>query len=436
LQALERWLLLLPSLALCLYVLKFLTQLDQELGHRSWTIGQRLLTEPRVVVEYLWLLAVPRSISTGLYNDGYQASVNWLHPATTLPALLLLLLLLALAWYWRFRHPRFSAGLSFYFAGHVLESTTIPLELYFEHRNYLPALLLFWPLAAAIVEWNRSARWRIAVAGSLLLILAFVTWQRAALWGQPELLARTWAVRNPDSPRASATLSMMLTQAGEPERAAALLLPLWREKPEEVQLAFNYVNARCATNGVALRPDELAAVTNTLTRARQGQVLVHQWLQQALAVADGGTCPGLTLDAVERWILAISGNRTFAAAPTRKQDIEPLLGELAVYRRDSNAALLHFQTALASYPNPDFAARLVTFLAVHKQYTAALHLLDAFESMSRPEPGQGMARLHAFVLERQGFWQHEFAVLRLKLLEEIAAQVADDPSNTANAAPP
>lgn len=435
LRTLERWLLLLPSLFVCLYVLKFLPQINQELGHRPWTIGQRLLTEPRVVVEYLWLLAIPRSISTGLYNDGYQASVNWLHPATTLPALLFLLSLLAAAWHWRARHPRLSAGLTFFFAGHLLESTTIPLELYFEHRNYLPAMLLFWPLAAAIVDWNRSFRWRVAIAGALLLLFAFVTWQRAILWGQPDLLAKTWAVRNPDSPRARSTLSLILTQSGEPERAASLLLPLWQQKPEEVQLAFNYVNARCAANDTALTQDELAAVTNTLKQTRQGHLLIHQWLQQALVVADDGACPGLTLDAVERWILVISRNPAWATARTRGQDIEPLLGELAVYRRERKAAILHFQTALESYPYPDFAARLITFLAVHEQYSAALQLLDAFEKMPRPAYGQGMARLHALVLARQGFWQHEFAILRAKLQEEMAKQQAGGSSTTGSPDP-
>jgi tetratricopeptide (TPR) repeat protein len=376
------------------------------------------------------LLAIPRSISTGLYNDDYQASLDLLHPFTTLPAALLVTALLVAAWCWRFRHPRLSAALTFYFAGHLLESTAVPLELYFEHRNYLPAMLLFWPLAAAVVDWNRSVRWRAALAGALLLLCAVVTWQRASLWGQPELLAKTWAVRNPDSPRALATAALILTRAGEPERAAAMLWPAWQQRPEEVQLAFNYINARCAAGDRALRRAELAAVTNTLKQARQGHLMIHQWLQQAMVVANDHTCAGLSLEAVESWISVVSANPALAAPETRGQDIEPLLGELAVYRRDPAVAAMHFRKALMSYPNPDFAARLITFLAAHEQYAVALSLLNEFQNAPRNAASHGMPRLHVLVLEKQGFWQHEFAVLREKLEAEIARQPPHDVSAT------
>lgn len=422
LRRLERWLLLIPSLLLLAYVLKFLPYLHDDLATRDWTIAQRLLTQPRVLSEYLWLLVVPHAMSTGLYNDGFAVSSSWLQPASTLPALLCVLSLLAIGWASRHRHPRLAAGLLFFFAGHLLESTSVPLELYFEHRNYLPAMLLFWPGACAVVEWRRRLRWRATVASLLLLLLAIVTWQRAALWGQPDLLTRAWAVRNPESPRARATSALMLIQDGDPERAAELILPLWMKKPEEVQLAFNYVNARCAAANPRLSATEEAAVTKTLSLARHGQSMIYQWLQQALAVADSGNCPGLTLATAEQWIEAAAGNSMLSTPAMRGQDIEPLLGELAVYQGRPEIAFQHFRAALASFPNPDFAARLITFLAIHEHYLAALRLLDDFESMPRILPAFGMPKIHAFVLKRQEFWEHEFAVLRDKLEAEIAAQ--------------
>src|SRR6185312_5867643 len=105
-------------------------------GVRSWSTGQRLLTEPRVLIDYLKLLWLPRPFSTGLFNDQYIASTSWLHPATTLPAMLAVLGLIAGAWIQRVRHPALALAVLFYFAGQVLESSAIPLELYFEHRNY------------------------------------------------------------------------------------------------------------------------------------------------------------------------------------------------------------------------------------------------------------------------------------------------------------
>src|SRR6185437_6148071 len=119
---------------------------------RPWTYAQRLLTEPRVLVDYLQLLWLPRPFSSGLFNDQYVASTSLLHPADTLPAIIGVLALLGSAWWIRRRHSVLALAVLFYFAGQLLESTSIPLELYFEHRNYVPALLMFWPLGLWLAD--------------------------------------------------------------------------------------------------------------------------------------------------------------------------------------------------------------------------------------------------------------------------------------------
>ncbi len=197
-------------------------------------------------VEYLWLLVLPRSVSTGLYNDAYQASTGWLRPLSTLPALLFVVALAALAWIRRRRSPALSAGLLFFLGGHLLESSVVPLELYFEHRNYVPAMLLFWPLARALFAVPMRRGLQLAVAMLLLAWFGATTFQRAVLWGQPERLAALWAMQNPQSSRAQATIALLETSAGRPEQAVQRLGPLWARHPHDLQLALNHVNARCA----------------------------------------------------------------------------------------------------------------------------------------------------------------------------------------------
>jgi len=60
----------------------------------------------------------------------------------------------------------FSAASDRSFALDVLESTAVPLELYFEHRNYLPALLLFWPIARGLCALKVPRAPRLAIACS------------------------------------------------------------------------------------------------------------------------------------------------------------------------------------------------------------------------------------------------------------------------------
>src|SRR5690606_4345173 len=148
----QRWasrlLVWLPALLLLAWLGGYALQtgLDGTRG-RAFTLEQRLLSQPRALLDYLRLLLVPGLDARGVFADGFVASRGLLAPWTTLPALLALCALAAAAWLARRRAAVFAAGAGFFLAGHVMESGVVMLEPYFEHRNYLPAMLLFWPLA-------------------------------------------------------------------------------------------------------------------------------------------------------------------------------------------------------------------------------------------------------------------------------------------------
>ena len=418
-------LLVLPSSLVIAYLASHLTLLNSDIASRPWTMGQRLLTEPRVLLDYLRLLFVPRSISTGLYNDAYPVSIDLWHPATTLPAIALVSGLVYAGFRWRRRAPRLAAAILFFFAGHLLESSVIPLELYFEHRNYLPALLLFWPFAHVLCSSRTGRAWRVTMAVGLIALLAFTTWQRAALWGQPDKLAALWALQNPESSRAQATQALTLIHSGQYPRATALLGPLWRKNPDDVQIAFNYIDAACRWRGVT--PSEKAAVTETLRRSATGQLLIHQWLGRSVDVAASGACPGLALGDVAEWIAAGATNPGISPAAIRDQTIEPLMARLEIHRGNPQLALEHFNRALSAFTTPDAAARNVGFLASAGYYSQAMAHLDFYERIKplQQRTSMGMPWLHSRVLEWQGYWPREMAILRAKLEVEIAAANED-----------
>jgi hypothetical protein len=419
-----RWLLLaLPGLLLCGYVLSKLAQWSAPLETRPWTIGQRVLTEPRVLLDYLRLLLVPRVLSNGVYNDGYAWSTGLLHPASTLPALLAVLALLVSAFAVRRRAPALAAALLFFFAGHLLESTTIPLELYFEHRNYLPAMLLGWPLARAIVRWRAPIALRGVIAASLLALLGALTWQRAALWADQPRMAALWVAANPGSSRAIATQAQFEMQARHPQRAMAVLSIPWQRRPYDLQLALNYIDAACLAGGPT--PADIRAVERAFHNASEGGQLVYRWLGDALERARAAGCPGVGVDTVERWAHAALANPRLAAIPGREQDLHSVLGRIALMRGNAAAALHEFGLALQASPTPDAAARQSAWLAEAGHPREGLALLDRYEALDaggEQPTGWDMARLHQWVLERQGYWPREFADLRRQMREDIATQ--------------
>lgn len=422
LRAVQLLVLIAPSLIILGYLAQHLLHLSDPLGTRPWTIGQRLLTESRVLMDYLQLLLVPRSVSSGLFNDSYPVSQNLFHPLSTLFACAGIIALLFVAIRIRRKAPDVSLALLFFFGGQLLESTVVPLELYFEHRNYLPALLLFWPIARALFRLPFGLPSRAAIAGMLVILLAWTSYQRAVIWGQPATLAKLWAMQNGDSPRAQASAAIADLEAGQVREALERLAPLWNQNPYDLQIAFNFINARCAAKG--LSPTEKQALAEALRHTPKSELLTYNWLQRAIDVAAAGDCPGLGLDDVDRWIQAALANPVISAPNVRNQDIEPLLGQLALARKQPALALQHFNRALVAVPSPDVAARQASMLASEGAYREALAHLDVYEAnKSRlPRPGPSMAWLHARVLEHQRYWPREMRILRKNLHAAIQEQ--------------
>ena len=423
-----RWLLLaLPSLLLFAYVLSKLAQWSAPLESRPWTIGQRVLTEPRVLLDYLRLLLVPRVLSNGVYNDDYPWSTGLSSPVSTLPALLAIAALLGAGFALRRRAPALAAALLFFFAGQLLESTTLPLELYFEHRNYLPALLLGWPLARLVVRWRVPLALRSTIAVAALALLAATTWQRATLWADQPRMAGLWAAANPGSSRAIATQALFDMQARRPDLAMAVLSLPWQRRPHDLQLAFNYIDAACMAQGPS-GPDT-RAVERALRSNLEGGPLVFDWLNDKLDAVRAGTCRGVSLDNVERWARAALENPRASRMPGRRQDLHSILGRVALARGDAVAASREFRAALDASPTPDAAAQEAALLASAGHPGEGLALLDHYDAIAAtraPASGWNMPRLHAWVLQRQGYWPRAFAGLRREMRTDLAARRPGD----------
>ncbi|AGG88082.1 tetratricopeptide repeat protein [Rhodanobacter denitrificans] len=389
-------------------------------GFRPWSIGQRLLTEPRVLLDYLQLLWLPRPFSSGLFNDQYVASTSWLQPITTLPAILAVFVLIGLAWRQRRRYPALALAILFYFAGQLLESTSIPLELYFEHRNYLPALLMFWPLGLWLADIRSLRLLKVALMLVLPLGLAWMTHARAELWGNVHSQALLWAKINPDSARAQTNAAQIEMQAGRPQAAIRRLEKLLVDQPSQVQLAFNLIGARCMVGGITAT--DLAAAKLAMQGTPNTGTLFTHWFERTLPVTISGECPGLTLQGLLELIDTGLENPKLSAAGAR-QDLTYLRGKIALAQGRPDAALADFTRALDLQVRPGIALEAAATLGAAGYPSHGLHLLDHYEAVSGNvmKPGFGMPWLHAWVLEHQHYWPHELDHLRRQLALDARA---------------
>src|SRR5579885_1013827 len=228
---------------------------------RDFDLTQRLLTEQRILLLYMSQILVPTLAKFGLFHDDIPLSTGWLTPPSTLGAGLVLLLLVWFAWKIRDRLPVVGFGIAFFLAGHLMESTILPLELTFEHRNYLPS----YGLLLAACDLVRTMNWAAGVKAAMALaagaLFSFVLYLHVDKWSSyPKMLAY-FTRTHPSSPRVRAGVAEYLT---EQRRYRDALLLLEGEQTQGALLQRLYIYCR---SDHRLPPQALERTADSLTHA-------------------------------------------------------------------------------------------------------------------------------------------------------------------------
>ncbi len=135
--------------------------------NRPFTLSQRLLTQPRVIWQYLGLLALPAQTRLCLLHD-VEISAGLFTPLTTLPSIVALACLCVLLVAICRKIPLVAFAGLFFLINHLIEGSVFNLELFYEHRNYLPSAWLFAALAVYVIrfckyfEYKKWLQWAIA----------------------------------------------------------------------------------------------------------------------------------------------------------------------------------------------------------------------------------------------------------------------------------
>jgi tetratricopeptide (TPR) repeat protein len=386
---------------------------------RGWSVGQRMLTEPSIMLDYLAQLWLIKPADGSVFHDNYPVASSLFFPWYVLPSILLWVGAGIGAWLMRRHAPSLALAILFFMGGHLLESTSVPLELYFEHRNYLPSMLMFWPLAILV---TRIPKVHHAAPLAILLIAGplALTWTSADVWGRPVAQAVQWATLHPGSPRAQAYAAQIEAASGHVEDAVRRIDNAAIAFTDEPQIAFNVVNLHCMQG--QLGPADAERTGRALARtSRDPGALLSQWFGHAIDIATSVHCEGLTLDTLKELLDRAATNPAINALTGRQQDISYLRGRIALEQHDAAAALIAFNRALAAESTPQVALSQAALLGAAGYPTEGLAHLDYYETLPPPEalsPAAGMPWLHALVLRRQQYWPRELAHLRQALLSD------------------
>jgi tetratricopeptide (TPR) repeat protein len=359
---------------------------------REFDLGERLLTQPRVLLEYLGLIVAPTPSRLTLFHDDYLASRGLLEPLTTLPALLAIAALVGAGWWLRARAPVLAFAVLWYLAGHLLESTFLPLELYFEHRNYLP---LLGPAIAAAYYGQRAlqrltTRHARIVVPALFAVLALgftaLTWSEATIWGRPKALAPIWAAEHPTSLRARANYAGVLKELGHHDAAAAEYQRMVADFPRDAGPMVEWFELGCLSPSTAL-PDR-ALLLQRLRTARFSYAPTAVIERIVSEYEDDGHCGRVLGSDVLAMLDAIDANPARGDA----QELVPLLrGRLFKLRGDWRGALAHYDEAMRRRSRLDVATLQVIIAVEGGDLALARRYLDTALVMARSSPLRGAA---------------------------------------------
>ena len=190
-----------------------LDYLNKPIGSRPFSIGERLLTQPSILLFYLSLILLPSPARLSI-DHSFPLSTSLWHPWTTLPAIIFCLGLIIFALSQRNKRPLVGFAILFFFINHLVESTVIPLEMIFEHRNYLPSMFLFLPVAAGIhTAIDKTKRTNKLIYATLLAALPVIliglglgTYSRNQVWATEESLWADALTKAPTNARPYAKL--------------------------------------------------------------------------------------------------------------------------------------------------------------------------------------------------------------------------------------
>ena len=365
-----------PLLLILLQLASWWPYPESLVQRRNFDAGERLLTQAQILWEYLFKAALGLPGWLGIYQDAPGVARNALQPMTLLAGLSWLLLLAA-AIRWRRRYPIAALAVLWYLGGHLLESTVVPIELYFEHRNYLPIIGPVFALCSLVVcLQDRRARITAgATIAALVLLNAGCLYVFASYSGSPSTAARYWAMRYPDAVRAVTTMaSYQLAEEG-PLRALQTIDEFVLQHPEHAYLRLQELNISCRflpeldrSFVIQQLGQQLPAVDYTLTAGTM--------LSQLFDTAVAGNCADLQPDTVATLAVILRDNPRYAGDPTYNQFHERLLAGIARQQGDLAAAIEHVRAAIALLPSRELNMMMVTALAGRGNFDAARQFID------------------------------------------------------------
>jgi len=363
------------SAVILFYLLKVgISGWDSVSSRRDFSVSERFWTQGRILWLYIADIAVPKLSTAGLFHH-IEISRGPLTPAT---GLIGWSAIIGLLWFTArsiSKLPCTFLAVWLFFASHIIESTTISLELYFEHRNYLPAVFLSL-IFVDLLRWLPIKRGAILVLVlSTLTLSSALLYARVQTWTSYPLMIETWAKKAPDSIRANLEVSRVLADQGNVTAAIDFLIKAESIDPQSIQAGLWRLFLTCRVGGNP-RSDQLEQLQNLLSVAESDGTT----MQYLGYIAEGaeGACPRLSPSIAKALMNAYRSSPKVKGSRTESR-LQLLLGMIQARQGNGGSSLDHFKAGLRGLGNANSGMLGVSWLAKERHYQEALQLLGVIE---------------------------------------------------------
>jgi hypothetical protein len=401
----------LPIIIMLVCVFIFKNSWINDYSFRSFSLIERLLTQANILVYYLFMLLIPKSSTTGLHYENYPISTSLIEPWTTLLAVIFIVSIILFSIFYRKKYPILTFSILFFFFGHLMESTFIALELYFEHRNYLPSMMFFFALAHILfLCYDKYKRSVILAALTIVFTYSGLTYARSDLWGNPLLLLSVWTENNPSSSRNYIEGHVQAHRLHRYDLAQKFLERGIEALPDNIFLRIGYTSYGCGRGSLLKSDVEKLKIMLGETEQTISHYL-YQNLAQLLGTSFSPDCKLITHEDMREIISSVLNNPNILTYELRLHEMLHLMGRFELQVENYSEAKEAFLKSLLLNLNPSTALQQVALIATFEQYELAYEYLK--------ETRELIYGRDDVELRKQSAGWEEFEYMESVLLEEL-----------------
>lgn len=341
-----------PLVLLGIYLAINIGSTLQGYASRPYTVSERLLTEAVIVVEYLKDLILPHPSAFTLFHDDFPVSTGFLSPPVTGISIGIIFSLLTVSFVYRKKYTVLAFGIFWFFAGHLLESTYLNLELYFEHRNYLPSVGIFIIIGFVFIYLLNRLPGRLvscSLIGCLYLFLIIITIFEIRVWANPALQAIEWARIHPGSRRALNNLGFYYLINQKTNKALEVYDEFASKYPDDIYPYIKKISIIYCVQQERLDEQQWKNIYKKAKNATMYGTETWAELDSLTMSTNKGMCKMPDLINFARVILILADNPKFQR---KRGDLHGLVAIIAVNVGDLRAALANINEALRLSPKP------------------------------------------------------------------------------------